>query len=138
MDIEDNTFSLLVGSLIKKGVENVDTSSLSPLLKEEFAIVAHKWFEVGNYENALKAYALVGDKFELSKIGKVCLQKFKHELAFEAFKYAQDPEGLVDVGNAFLGEGRLRDAYAAFKSSGNQEMIQFFENNFKEGIDYYI
>ena len=138
MDIQDNTFSLLVRSLINKGIDNVDTSSLSPTLKEEFTLVGEKWASVGNYIDAIHAFALSGKIERLSELGRICLQKIKNEAAFEAFKHAKDAEGLVDVGNAFLGEGRLRDAYTAFKLSGNEEMIKFFEENFQEGVDYYV
>jgi len=138
MEIEDKTFSLLVRSLLDKGIDKVDTSSLSPTMKSEFEKVAQKFVANGSYVDAIGTYAMIGKIDKLIEIGKICLKKCKNEWAFEAFKYADDKEGLVDVGSSFLGEGRLRDAYVAFKLSGNQEMINFFEVNFKEGIDYYV
>jgi hypothetical protein len=138
MESQEDTFVLMVRSLLEKGDENVDTSSLSDTLKKEIERVADRFAANSSYLEAIQTYALVGNTEKLVKLGKECLKKAKNEYAFEAFKHSKNMDGLVDVGSAFLGEGKLRNAYVAYKLSGNQEMIQFFETNWKEGVDYYM
>jgi hypothetical protein len=139
MDINtEDTFVMMVRSLLEKGLDKVNTASLSESMKQEIAKVGEKFFNNGSYYDAVGAFVLAGVEDRLLEVGRICFNQKKYEAAFNAFKYARDSEGLIDVGNAFLGEGRLRDAYAAFKLSGNEEMIQFFEVNFKEGVDQYV
>ena len=134
----EDTFVLMVRSLLEKGLDKVDTTNLSPNMKEEIGKVAEKFLSNGSYFDAVGAFILSGKKDRLVFVGRECFKKKKYEAAFNSFKCAEDSEGLIDVGNAFLGEGRLRDAYSAFKLSKNEEMIQLFEVNFKEGVDYYV
>ena len=126
----ENTFVLLVKSLLLKGVDNVDTSVLSHTMKEEFKIVGEKFVNNGGYLEAIGTFILAEDSMRVGELGHVCLKKKKPEWAFKAFKYTKDSEGLVDVGKLFLGEERLQDAYTCFKMSGNEEMVKFFEENF--------
>ena len=122
--------------MIEKG--GVDCSMLSPEKIKEFEETAEKFVHNDMLLEAIKVYSMTSNKSKLIGLGNTCLKMNKVEFAFEAFKNAKDRQGLVDVGGAFLGEGRLRNAYIAFKLSEDEEMIKFFETNWKEGMDYYV
>jgi len=111
---------------------------LSPEKIKEFEETAEKFVHNDMLLEAIKVYSMTSNKSKLIGLGNTCLKMNKVEFAFEAFKNAKDRQGLVDVGGAFLGEGRLRNAYIAFKLSEDEEMIKFFETNWKEGMDYYV
>jgi hypothetical protein len=138
MEGQEDTFVLMVRSLLEKGVENVDSSHLTDGLRKEFDVVGDKFLIIGSYAEAAGTYYLSGNILKLKQVGLTALRAFKFEAAAAAFRYAKDTKGLIDVGNAFLGEGRLKDAYSCFKLSGNEEMIKFFEENFAEGVAEYI
>jgi len=129
-------YNLVVRALIEKG--EVDCSMLDPQKIKEFEEVAEKMYSNGALAESISVYAMTGNKTRLLELGKEALEKNKIEWAFNAFRSAKDPKGLIDAGNAFLGEGRIRNAYYCFKLSGDPVMIQFFEANWKEGVDYYL
>jgi len=129
-------YNLVVRALMEKGV--VDCSMLGSQRIKEFEEVAQKMHSNGALPEAIRVYAMTKNKAKLIELGKEALEGNKIECAFEAFRSAEDPKGLIEAGNLFLGEGRVRNAYYCFKLSGDETMMKFFEANWKEGIDYYL
>ena len=129
-------YNLVVRALIENGV--TDCYMLDSNKIKEFEEVAEKMYNNGALLESIKVYTMTKNKKKLIELGKEALEKHKIEYAFEAFKSAKDTEGLIKAGNAFLCEGRIRNAYYCFKLSGDEIMMKFFEANWKEGIDYYL
>ena len=71
---------------------------------------------------------------KLNEVGEFCLKNKQNEYAYEAFKLADNKEGLTRTGDAFLANAEIEKAHSAFKLAQNDIMIAFIEANFNQGF----
>ncbi len=122
-------FNLVLKNLISKDISQINTAAFSESLKTEFDKTAATYVTHGNFLNAIKVFALTGNKNKLIETGNVCLKNNLPYEAFYAFFYADDKENLDKVGNLFMQIPDVENSLKAFKKSGNQEMVMFIEEN---------
>ena len=123
-------YTLFLKSLLKKDMKDIETEALSENLKKEFDKTAENMLLKEFYEEAIKTLYLTKNFERLKKLGHELISKNKLGHAYNCFKYANDKQGMDKVGEAYMRNAEVDNAYSAYKFSENTEMISFLEENF--------
>ena len=123
-------FNLVLQNLISKDLSGLHTELLSDNLKIEFDKTADVYAKNKNFRNAIKAYAITGNKEKLISTGLKCLEENLPYDAFLSFFYADKPDYLNKIGFILLKIPDVHTSLEAFRKGGNNEMISFIESNF--------
>src|SRR3989338_7846653 len=115
-------FNLILKSLISKDINKVHAELLSESMKKEFDKTADVYVANGNFSNAIKAYAITGNKEKLVDTSLKCLENNQPYDALLCFSFAEDVDNLNKVGFILLQIPDVDSALVAFKKSKNEEM----------------
>lgn len=123
-------YTLFLKSLLKKELKDIETEALSENLKKEFDKTAENMLLKEFYDEAIKTLALTKNYERLKTLGYELIKIRKLGHAYNCFKYANDKEGMNKVGEAYLSNAEVENAYSSFKFAENWEMRAFIEENF--------
>lgn len=121
-------FSLVLKELVNKDIDKINMNIPEKIVLG-FEKTADNYLAKDRILEAIKVFAITKNTKKLIEIGNNCL-KSKPELAFKAFYYSKDKEGLSKAGEEFLKQGDMKSAFQAFKLAENKEMTEFLLKNF--------
>lgn len=121
-------FSLVLKELVNKDIEKLNLN-IPESITLEFEKTADNYLAKDRVLEAIKVFAITKNTKRLVEVGNNCI-KTNPELAFKAFYYSKDKEGLSRTGEEFLKQGDIGRAFQAFKFAENKEMTEFLLKNF--------
>jgi len=129
-------FGALARWVVKKGIDNLDASMLSPdVRKEVLTEVGLLLLKEGRIEEAVKAVVMAENREKLIEMGDEFMRQNKFEQATLAFIPTKDKQRLEKAAALCAKEGRYALALHAFIAAGNDEMARFIRDNFCLGSE---
>lgn len=130
----DSDYILFVKALLTKGFDTFNLENFSESQKKDIEKAAETFMERSLFIDAIHTYYMLRNINKLNTLGEFCLKNKQNEYAYEAFKLADNKEGLTKTGDAFLANAEVEKAHSAFKLAQNEMMIAFIEANFNQGF----